>query len=121
MLERGFLSAPDCEAIAVHIVTESSDRLWSLASLSVAGEPRPRLCRVGDQLAGHRVESGLRSGTWLSALGVQNGDRIESINGFNPADPEKLLEAYARLRTASDLTVKLTRRGAPAELAVHVR
>jgi general secretion pathway protein C len=213
VIDRGFLSAPDCDAIAVHIVTESTDRLWSLATLSVAGEPRPRLCRVGDQVAGHRVEFigfnprqssaavwlssskricqasvaaglkapvaapdappevaanverlsdsefnlsraafeklfdnvlelgrhlrvvpeskdgrrvgvrlfGVRPGTWLSALGVQNGDRIESINGFNCAEPEKLLEAYARLRTATDLHVKLTRRGAPAELAVHIR
>jgi general secretion pathway protein C len=64
---------------------------------------------------------GVRPATWLAALGVQNGDRIESINGFNCAEPEKLLEAYARLRTAAELHVKLTRRGAPVELAVHIR
>jgi general secretion pathway protein C len=216
VVDQNFLSAPDCESIAAHIVSESADKLWSLATLSVAGEPRTHLCRVGDQVAGHRVEFigfnprqssaavwlsnpkricqasvaagmkapvaargapdappdiaasverlsdsefnlsraafeklfdnvldlgrhlkvvpetkdgrrvgvrlfGVRPGSWLSALGVQNGDRIESINGFNCAEPEKLLEAYARLRTAPDLHVKLTRRGAPAELAVHIR
>lgn len=221
--EPDLLAAPDCEAIAVHIVSESRDRAWSLASLRVAGDPRPRLCRIGDKVAGQRVEFigynprqstaavwlsgptricqaavaagmkvpdtravsvsapvpefdaapeiavnvqrlsetefnlrrgafdkllanaldlgrhlrivpetkdgrklgvrllGVRPGTWLSALGIQNGDRVESINGFECANPEKLLEAYARLRTTDELKVQLTRRGAPTELAVHVR
>jgi general secretion pathway protein C len=214
----GFLAAPDCETIAAHIVTESKDRSWSLASLSVAGEARPHLCRVGDELAGHRVEFigfnprqssaavwlsnrarvcqaslaagpkapaaapapaapdpaaeiaanverlsdsefklsraafqklfenamevgkhlrlvpeskdgtkvgvrlfGVRPGTWLSALGIQNGDLVHSINGFDCTNPEKLLEAYGRLPTASELSVKLTRRGSPMQLDVHIR
>jgi general secretion pathway protein C len=54
---------------------------------------------------------GIRQDTLLGTLGMQNGDRLEKINGFDMASPEKALEAYARLRTATSLTVDLTRRG----------
>ena len=43
---------------------------------------------------------GIRPDTLLGTLGLQNGDRLEQINGFDMASPEKALEAYARLRTA---------------------
>jgi general secretion pathway protein C len=55
---------------------------------------------------------GIRPDTLLGTLGMQNGDRLESINGFNMASPEKALEAYARLRTATQLDVVVNRRGA---------
>jgi general secretion pathway protein C len=54
---------------------------------------------------------GIRPDTLLGTLGLQNGDRLEQINGFDMASPEKALEAYARLRTATNLTVQFTRRG----------
>jgi general secretion pathway protein C len=54
---------------------------------------------------------GIRQDTLLGTLGMQNGDRLEKINGFDMASPEKALEAYARLRTAESLNVQLTRRG----------
>jgi general secretion pathway protein C len=56
---------------------------------------------------------GIRQDTLLGTLGMQNGDRLEKINGFDMASPEKALEAYARLRTATSLTVQVTRRGKP--------
>lgn len=51
---------------------------------------------------------------------MRNGDRLESINGFEVASPEKALEAYARLRTAAQLRLRLVRAGAPVELTVNV-
>ena len=54
---------------------------------------------------------GIRPDTLLGTLGMENGDRLESINGFDMASPEKALEAYARLRTAQNLNVKVNRRG----------
>ena len=59
---------------------------------------------------------GIRPETLLGKLGLQNGDRLEAINGFEMASPEKALEAHARLRTADSLTVKVTRRGAPVTI-----
>jgi len=64
---------------------------------------------------------GVRPDTLLGTLGFQNGDRLESINGFNMASPEKALEAYARLRTASALNVKLSRRGQPVAIDYHIK
>lgn len=64
---------------------------------------------------------GIRPDTLLGALGLQNGDRLETLNGFNLASPEKALEAYARLRTASNLNVKVNRRGAPVSIDLHIK
>jgi len=64
---------------------------------------------------------GIRPDTLLGTLGFQNGDRLESINGFNMASPEKALEAYARLRTASNLNVKVNRRGKPLSIDFRIK
>jgi general secretion pathway protein C len=64
---------------------------------------------------------GIRPDTLLGTLGLQNGDRLEAINGFTMASPEKALEAYARLRTAPNLNVKLNRRGSPMDIDFHIK
>jgi general secretion pathway protein C len=64
---------------------------------------------------------GIRPDTLLGTLGIQNGDRLDAINGFNMGSPEKALEAYARLRTASSLDVNVNRRGAPVAIAFHIK
>ena len=64
---------------------------------------------------------GIRPDTLLGTLGLQNGDRLEAINGFNMASPEKALEAYARLRTAPNLNVKVSRRGAPMSIDYRIK
>jgi len=50
------LSAPSCNGMFLYIVSESSDKRWSVATLRGAGESRPRLRRVGDEIASQRVE-----------------------------------------------------------------
>lgn len=64
---------------------------------------------------------GIRQDTLLGTLGMQNGDRLEKINGFDMASPEKALEAYARLRTATSLTVQVTRRGKPLTIEYQIK
>jgi general secretion pathway protein C len=64
---------------------------------------------------------GIRQDTLLGTLGFQNGDRLETINGFNMASPEKALEAYARLRTAPNLEIKVNRRGQPVSMDMHIK
>jgi general secretion pathway protein C len=230
------LAAGACDGIAAFIITESLDPLWSVAALQGAGEPRPRMRRVGDDVAGKKIEFigynpledspavwlsgagalcqvvlfrtqqvpppaapgagaptaptpapatpppsrgaspvppeiaakiqkvsdtefsidrsvidgilerqaelmksarivpeqkdgkvlgvrlfGIRPDTLLGTLGLQNGDRLETINGFNMASPEKALEAYARLRTASNLNVKVNRRGQPVSIDYRIK
>jgi general secretion pathway protein C len=192
------LSWPACDDVQVLIVSESSDACWSLATLHTPGEPRPRMRRVGDGIAGKQVafigynqkqqapsvwlESsgarcqalmfrpapvltsapepapvlaalaetaarrdhgsslgpvrvvpeqrdgkligvrllGIRQGSVLGSLGLRNGDRLESINGFPIASPENALQAYAQLRSASRLHVVLTRVGKPLQIDLNI-
>src|SRR5262249_26365233 len=64
---------------------------------------------------------GIRNDTLLGTLGMQNGDRLQTINGFDMASPEKALEAYARLRTADKLTVSLNRNGQNMNLDYNIK
>jgi general secretion pathway protein C len=64
---------------------------------------------------------GVRPDSLLGTLGMENGDRLEKINGFDMASPEKALEAYARLRTADHLTVQITRRGQQQNLDFNIK
>ena len=59
--------------------------------------------------------------TLLGMLGLENGDRLQAINGFEMASPEKALEAYARLRTADHLTVQVNRRGQNVNLDFNIK
>ncbi len=64
---------------------------------------------------------GVRPDTLLGALGMENGDRLEKINGFDMTSPEKALEAYARLRTADHLTVSVNRKGQETNLDYNIK
>jgi general secretion pathway protein C len=64
---------------------------------------------------------GVRPETLLGTLGMENGDRLQTINGFDMASPEKALEAYARLRTADKLTVQVNRRGQNMNLDYNIK
>ena len=64
---------------------------------------------------------GVRPDTLLGVLGMENGDRLQTINGFDMASPEKALEAYARLRTADHLTVQVNRRGQNTNLDYNIK
>jgi general secretion pathway protein C len=54
---------------------------------------------------------GIRRNSLLGKLGLQNGDLLRTINGFEMSSPDTALEAYSRLRTASNLAVAVVRRG----------
>jgi general secretion pathway protein C len=64
---------------------------------------------------------GIRPETLLGTLGLENGDRLQTINGFDMASPEKALEAYARLRTADHLTVQVNRRGQNTNIDFNIK
>jgi general secretion pathway protein C len=64
---------------------------------------------------------GVRPDTLLGVLGMQNGDRLQTINGFDMTSPEKALEAYARLRTADHLTVQINRSGQNTNLDYNIK
>jgi general secretion pathway protein C len=60
------------------------------------------------------------SGSLLGTLGLRNGDQIRSINGLELTDPQRALEAYARLRTADNLSVALQREGKDMTIDFHI-
>lgn len=64
---------------------------------------------------------GVRSDSLLGVLGMKSGDVLQSINGFEMGSPEKALEAYARLRTASNLAVKVKRGGEPMDIDIQIK
>lgn len=64
---------------------------------------------------------GVRPETLLGTLGLKNGDRLETINGFDMGSPEKALEAYARLRTADSLKISINRRGQPMTIDFKIK
>ena len=64
---------------------------------------------------------GVRPETLLGVLGMENGDRLQTINGFDMTSPEKALEAYARLRTADHLKVQVNRKGSNMNLDYNIK
>jgi general secretion pathway protein C len=75
--------------------------------------------KQGDKVVGIRL-FGIRPDSLLGMLGMQNGDRLQTINGFDMASPEKALEAYTRLKTADHLTVTVNRRGKDQNLDFNI-
>jgi general secretion pathway protein C len=75
--------------------------------------------RAEGELLGADIDH-VSPGTPLARLGFEDGDVIWSINGFYASTPDELLEAYARLRTAKDLDVWLTRKGTMRLQRYHV-
>jgi general secretion pathway protein C len=76
--------------------------------------------KEGDKMTGIRL-FGVKPDTLLGVLGMENGDRLQTINGFDMTSPEKALEAYARLRTADHLTVQVNRKGANTNLDYNIQ
>jgi general secretion pathway protein C len=64
---------------------------------------------------------GVRNDTLLGVLGMENGDRLQTINGFDMTSPEKALEAYARLRTADHLTIQVNRKGGDMNIDYNIK
>jgi general secretion pathway protein C len=76
--------------------------------------------KEGDKVVGIRL-FGIRPDSLLGTLGLENGDRLQTINGFDMSSPEKALEAYARLRTAERLTVTINRRGKNQNIDFNIK
>jgi general secretion pathway protein C len=56
----------------------------------------------------------------LDLLGIENGDRIETVNGYDLTNPENALSAYNTLRRNSDVFVLLNRRGQTVTLHYRI-
>ncbi len=63
----------------------------------------------------------IRPSSVYAKIGLMNGDTIHSINGFELTSPDKALEVYTKLRSASSLSVNATRRGKPISLSYSIK
>lgn len=63
----------------------------------------------------------IRPGSVFAKIGLQNADLIKQINGLDMSTPDKALEAYTKLKSASHLTVVVERRNENLTLDYQIR
>lgn len=63
----------------------------------------------------------IRPDSIYSKIGVQNGDVIKRINGYDLNSPEKALEVYSKLKEASRIDIEVERNGANVRKTYNVR
>jgi general secretion pathway protein C len=76
--------------------------------------------KQGDDVIGLRIAI-LKPGTPLDALGVRAGDVLVSLDGTPLTSPDRMLEAYARVRTEERIRLVIQRDGHPLQLDYEVR
>ncbi|HTA19921.1 MAG TPA: type II secretion system protein GspC [Polyangia bacterium] len=82
--------------------------LGNMSALSRAARIVPEI--KDGRAAGFRLFS-VRPDGPFAKIGLQNGDVISAINGLEMTSPDKALEVYTKLKTASHLSVGLERNG----------
>jgi general secretion pathway protein C len=75
---------------------------------------------VDGKSAGLRLD-GIRPGGPFAAIGLQSGDVIRAINGLDLDSPERAIDAYLKLRTASHVAIAADRAGRRIQLDYDVR
>jgi general secretion pathway protein C len=63
----------------------------------------------------------IRPGSLYTHIGIQNGDVITRINGFDLDSPEKALEIYTRLKNERRVDIELERRGKPIRKTYNIQ
>jgi general secretion pathway protein C len=87
--------------------------LNDLSSLATQARVVPAF--EGGKPVGFKLFS-IKPGSLYSKIGLQNGDVINRINGYELNSPEKGLEVYGKLKDSSNVTVEVKRRGKPMTL-----
>jgi general secretion pathway protein C len=64
---------------------------------------------------------GIRRAALLGKLGIQNGDVLRTINGFDLSSPDTALEAYTKLRQMDHFSISMVRRGQPRTMEYNVK
>lgn len=63
----------------------------------------------------------IRPDSIYSKIGIQNGDVIRRINGFEINSPDKALEAYTKLKEASHIEIDVERNGSTVTKQYDIR
>lgn len=91
--------------------------LGDLSSLATQARIVPAF--EGGEAVGFKLFS-IRPGSLYSKIGIQNGDVISRINGYEINSPDKALEVYQKLKDAREISVDLKRRGKPVSLSYQI-
>lgn len=93
-------------------VTERLDLLASKAAIVPYFEK--------GQPVGFRIYS-IRPGSLYEKIGIKNNDVIRQINGYQFNSPQKALEAYSNLMSASSLNVSVQRGGKAVDMRYEIK
>jgi len=63
---------------------------------------------------------GIRASSPLAVLGLQNGDTLLAIQGHGLANPDEALAAYADMKKAKSIELKLERKDAILTITYHI-
>lgn len=63
----------------------------------------------------------IRPDSIYTKIGIQNGDVIKRINGYDLNSPEKALEIYSKLKEAQRIDIEIERNGASVRKTYNVR
>lgn len=117
-------------AVLESSITQINEREYSIerslvTSLLANQAALMRTARVIPHEEGGRVVGvklyGIRRSSLLGRLGIQNGDMLRTINGYDMTAPDSALEAYARLQNADRITINLQRRGSDMTVDYQIR
>ena len=63
----------------------------------------------------------IKPGSIFAKIGLQNGDVIQKINGYEMNSPDKALELYQKLKDSTNVSIDLQRRGRAKSFSYSIR
>lgn len=63
----------------------------------------------------------IRPDSLYTKIGIQNGDIVRRINGFEINSPDKALEVYTKLKESNRIEIEVDRNGSPVRKTYNVR
>ena len=63
----------------------------------------------------------IRPDSLYTKIGIQNGDIIRRINGYEINSPDKALEVYTKLKESNRIEIEIDRNGSPVRKTYNVR
>jgi len=96
---------------------ELTNALGNMSKLATQARIVPAF--EGGEAIGFKLFS-IRPGSLYSKIGIQNGDIIQKVNGYEITSPDKALEIYQKLKDGAAFTVDVKRRGQPVTLDYSV-
>lgn len=98
--------------------TELQTALSRLDQLSTQARALPAF--ENGQSVGFKLAA-IRQNSLFSKIGLQNGDVLKRINGLTLDSPERVLEAFTKLREAKHIELDIDRGGGPVRKVYDVR